>query len=379
MTETGGTRAKEGMGKGSIERLGSVDALRGFDMFWILGADGLFQALTRLGDSPILKTVRSQLEHKEWEGFAFYDLIFPLFIFLAGMSVVFSLSRIVDEQGRLAAYKRIFRRTLIIYFLGVFFYDGLAKPWPEVRLLGVLQRIAICYFFTGILFCHLRWRGLLAACIAILLGYWALMALVPVPGVGAGCFDPERNLANYIDAKYLPGWKWENKTWDPEGLISTLPAVGTCLIGALMGLFMRNASVSPSRKVKYLILGGAAMVVLGFAWGTQFPVIKKIWTSSYVLVAGGYSCICLGTFYLVIDILKIRRWAQPFVWIGMNPLTLYMASDVIDFEKMARRIAGGSVQELLGPYGELVLYVIGLGLIFCLARFLYTRKIFLRA
>ncbi|MBN1421463.1 MAG: DUF1624 domain-containing protein [Planctomycetes bacterium] len=359
-------------------RIVSVDALRGFDMIWIVGAASLVQALAKLGDSPILKTVHDQLDHKEWEGFAFLDLIFPLFIFLAGMSVVFSLTRILERSGRWAAYGRILRRALLIYALGFIYYGGFSKAWPDIRLLGVLQRIAICYLAAGILFCHLRARGLAIACAAILIAYWLLMTFVPVPGIGAGSFAPERNLANYLDAKYLPGFKWDG-TWDPEGLLSTIPAVGTCLLGVLAGMLVRAASVSNARKVLILIAGGGAAVGLGFLWGLQFPVVKKIWTSSYVLVAGGYSAIALGIFYLVIDVWRIRAWARPFIWVGANPITIYMLDGILDYERFARLFAGGDIHRLCGRYGDVVLWSVALGSAIAIAAFLHRRKIFLRA
>jgi len=375
MTEAMETAGSSGTGGGG--RIVSVDALRGFDMIWIVGAAGLVQALARLGDAPVLKVLHDQLDHKAWEGFAFLDLIFPLFIFLAGMSVVFSLTRILERSGRTAPYGRIFRRALLIYALGFIYYGGFSKEWPEIRLLGVLQRIAICYLAAAILFCHLRARGLAIACAMILIAYWALMAFVPVPGIGAGSFAPEKNLANYLDARYLPGFKWDG-TWDPEGLLSTIPAIGTCILGVLAGLLVRAASISNARKVLILIAGGSAAVGLGFLWGLQFPVVKKIWTSSYVLVAAGYSAIALGILYLIVDVWRIRAWAKPLVWVGANPITIYMFDGILDYEKLARRFAGGDVHRLCGRYGDVVLWAVALGSALAIAGFLYRRKIFLR-
>jgi predicted acyltransferase len=360
------------------ERILSVDALRGFDMFWIIGAGGLVQALSKLGDSSFLRAAHDQLDHKDWEGFACLDLVFPLFIFLAGMSIVFSLPGIVQRSGRAAAYRRIVTRTLSIFLLGFFYYGGFSKRWPEIRLLGVLQRIAICYFFTSVLYLNLDLKKLAVACAAILLGYWAALALVPVPGAGAGCFEPGKNLANYLDAQYLPGWKWDG-AWDPEGLLGTFPAISTCILGVFAAAFLAKQGISRCRKAACLFAVGAAAVALGFFWGQWFPVIKKIWTSSYVLVAGGYSCLLLAAFYTMVDILQFRGWAQPFIWIGANPLALYMADDILNFEALAKRIAGGDIQASLGVWGDIFLYLVSVGLMLALARFLYKRRIFLRA
>jgi predicted acyltransferase len=197
-----------------------------------------------------------------------------------------------------------------------------------------------------------------------------------------GVVGPGLNLANYIDQRYLPGRKYDG-TWDPEGLLSTLPAVATCLLGVLAGLLLRTGAVAPRRKVAWLVGAGAVLAGLGWLWGLQFPVIKKIWTSSYVLVAGGYSAILLGVFYQAIEIWNRRTWAAPFVWIGSNAITIYMAAGIVDFRGLARRFAGGNVEQFADRAvtpgaGRLLISALAVGLIVLLARFLYRRQIFLR-
>ena len=184
-------------------------------------------------------------------------------------------------------------------------------------------------------------------------------------------------MANWVDKQYLPFRKWDGDH-DPEGLLSTLPAIGTCLLGIFAGLVLRNQGVPRQRKVIWLLGGGAAVVVLGSLWGLQFPVIKKIWTSSYVLVVGGYSAMILAAFYQMIDIWGWRKWAQPFVWIGTNALTIYLAHNLIDVPKLAERFAGGPIKAACGAYGELLITSLVLGLSFVLVRYLYQRRIFLR-
>ncbi|HEX7860151.1 MAG TPA: heparan-alpha-glucosaminide N-acetyltransferase domain-containing protein [Verrucomicrobiae bacterium] len=365
-------------------RIASVDALRGFDMFWIIGADALFYALNKLagGDGKsLIGFVATQLDHVQWEGFRFYDLIFPLFVFIVGVSIVFSLSKRTAEQGRGAATAQIFRRALILYLFGLFTYDGIAGGWEKVRLLGVLQRIALCYLFTALAFLYLKPRALVALCASLLIGYWALMTFVPVPGVGAGNFAEGKNLANYVDKQHLPLFKWDGDH-DPEGLLSTLPAIASCLLGVFAGLWLRG-DADDRRKVKVLLLCGAASVVVGILWGMQFPVIKKLWTSSFVLVAGGFSAMLLGTFYLVIDVWKKDGWARPFIWIGTNAITIYMLVHVVELPKLAERVAGGPVKAWLDSAvrpgaGDLLIAIIALfgAVLFC--RFLYRRRIFLK-
>ena len=374
------------------DRVVSLDVLRGFDMFWILGAEELFSAIRKTNEASFVQKFCDQLEHVEWAGYHFLDLIFPTFVFIAGASLVFSLSKAIGASGQGAAVRRILFRGVTLYLLGLLYYGGAANVWPKIRLVGVLQRIAICYTVAGLLFIYLKPRTLAIIAVSILLLYWGLMALVPVPGGGRGNYAEFKNLANYVDSVALPGRRWDKGDHDPEGLLSTLPAIATCLLGVFAGLLLRNGNVAPWKKSAILILAGAASVALGMAWGgmlpsnphlsflipLKFPVIKKIWTSSYVLVAGGYSAAALGAFYLVIDIWKIRFWTKPFLWIGMNAITLYMLHALFDFEKLAGRFVGGNVGHWLGRYGAVAKSGLAMVLVLMLGRFLYRRSIFLR-
>ena len=203
------------------------------------------------------------------------------------------------------------------------------------------------------------------------------MSLIPVPGVGSGNFQEGQNLANNVDKQFLPLFKWDGDH-DPEGLLSTLPAIATCLLGVFAGLLLRDPAVSDQKKVYWLLGAGVGGVVLGFLWGIQFPVIKKIWTSSYVLVAGGYSCLFLATFFQIIEIWKIRKWALPFVWIGVNPLTIYLAHNMVDFKMLANRLVGGPIKAGFGDYADVVVTITITAFSFAFVRYLYNRKIFLR-
>jgi predicted acyltransferase len=395
------------------ERLMSVDALRGFDMFWILGADSLVYALNRMSQTAPTRFLATQLEHAEWEGFHFYDLIFPLFVFLVGVSIVFSLRRLLEHGGRAAALRRVFRRSALLFLIALIYSGGFSHSWPDIRLMGVLNRIALCYFFGGLIFCFVSVRAMIALASGLLLAYWALLAWVPFPDVrpmpgGEQVITKEAgftnvaqlnfastrmlrgssvqgvNLTNYLDQKYLPGRKYDG-TYDPEGLLSTIPAVVTCLLGIFAGLLLKNAALSAERKVICLLAIGSASVVLGFVWGLEFPVIKKIWSSSYVLVAGGFSFILLGIFYWVVDVRQYRKWCQPFVWIGMNSITVYLANNFTGgfVTRLAPRLAGGDVESFFDQHiahgaGSLALSITGLLLAIWFVHFLYRRKIFLR-
>ena len=391
----------------------SLDALRGFDMFWILGADALVLALGGLSTSPVARFFTGQLEHKAWEGFGFYDLIFPLFVFIVGVTTVYSLRALIERHGRAAAVKRVLRRAALLLLLGIFYNGGLTHEWPNVRIAGVLSRIALVYAATGMLFCFFKPRALGAIGAGLLVGYWALLTFVPIRDIQladralaarigvehptraqvhaafeattarvTGKFDPGLNLTNHLDFQFLPGALYDHY-YDPEGLLSTLPAIATCLLGVFAGLLLRRADWDDGRKLRVLLVAGVAAIAAGWLWNLQFPVIKKIWTSSYVLVAGGWSFLLLAAFYYVVDVLRWRRWCQPFVWIGMNPITLYLVLSIVWFPSVAQRLVGGSVRawfdvHLVPGMGEIVVTTVGLALIFALARFLYVKKIFLR-
>jgi len=373
------------------DRVVSLDVLRGFDMLWILGADELVHAIGRQNHSPFVNGLVKQMSHNAWEGFAFYDLIFPMFVFIVGVSVVFSLSKLVAVSGRSVAVKRVIFRAIILYLLGILYYGGAANIWPGMRLVGVLQRIALCYLSAGLLFIFFRPRTLAIVAVSLLLTYWALMALVPVPGVGRGNYAERMNLADYIDKVALPG-RQHSKDHDPEGLLSTIPAIASCLLGVLAGLLLRGERPQPWKKAAILLLAGAASVGLGMAWGgmfhgvpqlafltpMKFPVIKKIWSSSFVLVAGGYSTALLGLFYLVIDVWKVRFWTLPFLWIGMNAITLYMLENIFEFPTFANRFVGGNVAQALGPWAEVTRLGVALLMVLLLARFLFRRGVFMR-
>lgn len=388
----------------------SLDVLRGFDMFWILGADAVVLALAKLF-SP-LHGLAGQMEHKIWAGFAFYDLIFPLFVFISGVSLVFSLPKILATLGRAATIRRILVRAVILFALGVLYNGGLTHGWPQVRLAGVLQRIALAYAATGLLFCYCRPRTCYAIGGALLAGYWALLTFVPVrditltkeamaAAVGStqpadvrvrqlyestttmvtGRYERGLNLANHLDYEWLPGGKYQ-VYWDPEGLLSTLPAIATCLLGLMAGQCLRRADRTAAQKLRWLAAAGAVCLAGGWTWHLQFPVVKDLWSSSFVLVAGGWSLWLLAAFYYVVDVRQWRGWCQPFLWIGLNPITLYLASSLVNFWNIARRLAGGSVEVWLdgrlAGLGQLGLALTTLGLMLLLARFLFQRGIFLR-
>jgi predicted acyltransferase len=373
----------------SPDRLLSIDALRGFDMFWIIGGDTLARALAHWADWPFKVLIDEQLEHAEWEGFHFYDLIFPLFLFLVGVVLPFSLGKLQGRgEPRSRTYWRVLRRTLLLFALGLvynqflqlgFYTPPLGFDFGGVRVAGVLQRIAICYGVAALVMLHTGVRGQVAATAALLLGYWALLALLPAPGSVAGDYSRYGNLAGYVDAHYLPGkiLAAYYGYGDNEGLLSTIPAVGTALMGALAGHWLRSGGRSGLRKVMGLGGAGVVSLLLGWAWGLWFPIIKNLWTSSFVLFAGGWSLLLLALFYGVIDLLRWRAWTFFFVVIGANAITAYLLPHVIDFEKVGHFFFGG-VERHAGAFGPVVAALGVLAAEWLLLLYLYRRRLFLR-
>jgi len=243
-------------------------------MFWIVGGDALAASLKGTSDSPGVAFLVRQLEHAKWEGCTFYDVVFPLFVFLVGVSIVFSLGRLLEREGGAAVYKRMLRRFVLLFLLGVFYYGGIEDGFSQMRLLGVLQRLAICYLAAGILFAHLRPRNLVIVCVALLVGYWALLSFVPVPGLGHPSFTRDTNWARYIDQQFLP-LRAHYGDWDPEGLLSTFPAISSCLLGVFAGTVLTTESVSPGRKAACFLVGGAALVALEVGQGDVAQALER--------------------------------------------------------------------------------------------------------
>jgi predicted acyltransferase len=362
-------------------RLLSIDALRGFDMFWIMGADTFFRALGRWWGGPLEALAAKQLEHAEWEGFRFYDLIFPLFLFLVGVVIPFSV-RSHERRGESprAVGLRIIRRVALLVGLGLVSNGLLRFEFADLRYAGVLQRIGVCYGVAAFLAWRtgVRTQAIMAA--TILLGYWALMALIPVPGGEAGDLSPEGNLSGYVDRQVLPGRIMEAYYGhgDNEGLLSTIPAVATTLLGALAGAWLLSGRGGWA-KVGGLLAAGGLCVAAGFGWGEVFPIIKNLWTSSFVLVAAGYSLLLLALFYCVIDVLGWRGWlAFFFAVIGANAITIYVVPRFLDFGKMSTFFLEGVARHSGEGFGPVVLALGVLAFKWLFLLYLYRRGYFLR-
>jgi predicted acyltransferase len=290
---------------------------------------GLTVAAMVLVNNPgTWRAVYAPLRHAEWHGWTFTDLIFPAFLFIVGVAIPFALAPRLARGER--AWGRIARRALAIFVLGLLLHAVPFFDLATLRIPGVLQRIAVCYLAAALLFTGAGWRALAAVTAAALLGYWAAMTLVPVPGFGAGDLGKEGNLAAWLDRAVLGTahlWR-QSRVFDPEGILSTVPAIATTLLGVLGGLWLRS-SREPRTLAGGLAAGGAAAAALGLAWGLWFPVNKSLWTSSYALFTAGASALALAACYWVIEMRGWRRWTPPFQALGVNALAVFFLSTLL--------------------------------------------------
>lgn len=351
------------------KRILSLDALRGFDMFWIIGGGAFLEAVGARWPSAGMQALQVQFtEHVEWEGFRFHDGIFPLFLFIIGATLPWSIGRRVDAgAARTSIVGKVVVRFLWLVFFGLVI-NGLTRleGWSELRLFGVLQRQAFGYLAVALVYLFAPRRSWPWLWGGILLAYGALLAFVPVPGHGVGLYTQEGNLANHVDRVVLLPGQMYKEYGDPEGPLSNLPSIATALMGLIAGDYIHRAGGSPSRKSLVLAVAGLACFAAGWALHPVVPVIKKIWTSSFVLVSGGLSLMLLAAFHEVLD---VRRWTRgSAVWaaIGANAITAYMGVHIVDFDAISEKFVVGLMRlypaekDLLLRGGALIIVLLAL-------------------
>lgn len=364
-------------------RLESLDALRGFDMFFITGGAALLTAIAAFfPDSAFWHTVALQMGHVEWDGLAHHDTIFPLFLFIAGISFPFSLQKQLEHGRPMSAiYLRIVRRGLVLVLLGLIYGGLLNFEFETLRWPSVLGRIGLAWMSAALIFTATGKRvwPKVAVIPVILVGYWLVSAFVHAPGVDPA-IDPlsrEGNIACYIDRTLL-GPHCYQPDYDPEGILSTVPAVCTALLGMLTGLFVRESRLTPGRKALSLLLAGIAFGIGGWLWGLVYPINKALWSSSFVLAMAAYSLILFSVFYYIIDVRGWRRWDFYFKVIGMNSILIYLPPRFIDFSKTSHLLFGGIyglLPEAFYPVAETVGYMT---ILWLFVYFMYRQRLFLR-
>jgi predicted acyltransferase len=357
-------------------RVISIDALRGFDMFWIMGGGRLFAALDEKYHNPTTAWIKTQLSHVDWQGFRFEDLIMPLFLFIVGVAMPFSFAkRLSDGHGKLRLYLHIIKRTLILFVLGMIAQGNLLDyDLSKLHIYcNTLQAIAAGYLISSLIILNAKLSRQVVITAGLLLLFWGLMMLVPVPGHGAGQLTKEGNLAIYIDKLILGGFQdGTTYTW----ILSSITFACTVMLGVFGGYILR-AKTSGVKKVALLVLVGVGSVGLGLAWDRWFPIIKHLWTSSFVLLAGGLSYLLLAGFYLVIDVLRLRKLAFGLVVIGSNAIAAYMAISLFDFRRIGD-IFVGSLAKYVGDWNAFMHAVAGLVVIWLILFWMYRKRTFVK-
>jgi predicted acyltransferase len=365
-----------------IKRLHSLDALRGFDMFWIMGGETIFIGLASLTGWPVLKWWAMQQQHVEWSGFHFEDMIFPLFLFIAGISFTYSLAkRYHGSENRKSLYSHVIKRGLILVFLGIIYNNAVSFDIANLRYASVLGRIGLAWMFAALIFMNTNLKFRLIWAGGILIFYWFLLLIFPAHDLGNfNAFSQQGNLAGFIDRHFLPGKFCCYTFGDSEGILSTIPAISTALLGMLTGQFLLSQYLQdkPLRKVLYMVIAAICLIIIGQVWNLVFPINKYLWSSSFVCFVGGLSLLLFSLFYLVIDIWNYRKWAFFFVVIGMNPITIYLAGRIIGFDSASKFFFGSLAGYFPETWKELWYGIAVTSVAWTFLYILYKKKIFLK-
>jgi predicted acyltransferase len=357
-------------------RLYSLDVLRGFDMFWITGGEYIAIILAQMTGWVWLG---SQMDHVEWSGFHFYDLIFPLFMFISGVAIPFAIeSKREKSIPQKKLVRKAFVRFLILVFLGIMYNGALQHGFTNARFASVLGQIGFGYFFASLIIIYTRsTRTRLFWLAGILIFVSLLQLLYPVPGVGSGVLTPEGCVNGYFDRMLMPG-KLYRDIFDPEGLLCNVSAIGITLMGTFAGNILRKKQEGDWKKITRLAIIGTALIVVGLVASIWYPVIKSAWTTTFNLVAGGISFLLLALFFLVVDHWKVRKWTFYFRVIGLNSIFVYLFVRIVDIESVSKFFTGWLAKLLSEQAGQLVVGVGALSIIWGVLYFLYKKGVFVR-
>ncbi|MFC5411266.1 acyltransferase family protein [Larkinella bovis] len=361
------------------QRLLSIDALRGFDMLLIAGGGTFLVLLKGKTGLAWVDWMANQLTHPAWHGFTFYDFIFPLFLFIAGVSLSFSLTAgLANGLEKPVLYRKAFRRFLILFLLGI-----LDKNIPldifdpaQIRFGTVLGRIGIASLAATFLFLNLDWKQRLYWVAGVLVLYYAALFLIPVPGFGAGDLSFEGNLVGWFDRTFMPG-RLLQKTYDENALLTQFPAHCLTVIGTVAGQLLQSDK-SDRTKLLYLVVPGLYSIALGVIWGLHFPINKHLWSSSFILLTAGMALNFLALFYGIIDVLGYRNWSFFFKVIGMNSIVVYLAYRFIDFDHTSKLLFEGFYKYAAEPWHETLQALGALGLVWTMLYILYRHRIFVK-
>lgn len=361
-------------------RLLSLDTLRGFDMLFIMGLSGLITNLAALApDSAIAGWFALQMKHVAWDGFAHHDTIFPLFLFIAGVSFPFSLLK-QQESGmsNRQIVCKILRRAVVLILLGILYNGFFKMQFETLRFPSVLGRIGTAWAIAALLTLYLKPKFRAIICGVILVGYTLLLTIPAPDAIGVEMWTKEGNIAGYIDRLLMPNHILWRGVMDPEGIVSTLPAVVTAMLGIFAGEFLLKSSRSGSRKAATLAVCAIISLGLGVIWNCIQPINKTLWTSAFVLTAGAYSLGMLALFYYLIDVLGYRRWCYFFKVVGVNSITIYLVQRFIKFGDISRYFFGGLASYLPDALGAVLISVGYIAACWLLLYFLDRKGVYLK-
>ncbi len=363
------------------KRLLSLDALRGFDMIWILGAEGLFSALFVLTGWSVWQSLSNQFVHSEWHGFTFYDLIFPLFIFLSGVTLGIANKSLIKlpYSQRLPIYKKAFTRVILLCIFGVVYNHGWGTGIPidaeKIRYASVLMRIAIAWFFCALIVWHFSFKWQVLITLGILIFYWLWLCFIPTPDGHTGVLTIDQSWNSWVDQHWLPGITYRAMATDPEGLLSHFPAITNALLGAFAGRLLILQALSNSKRIKWLVVASISCLVLGYLWAQFFPLNKVLWTSSFALVTTGWSGLLLALFYFIIDVCNWRTLGIIFAVVGANAILLYLLSSIMNWEYLKLSLFGGIINEATPSWQPLMSVCFSIVIQWLIAWYLYSKNI----
>lgn len=361
------------------ERLLSLDALRGFDMLFIMGLAGWIVAVCDFfPSSGVMSWLSVQMKHVKWDGLAHHDTIFPLFLFIAGISFPFSMAK---QRSKGATQKqmlfKVIKRGIVLVLLGLV-YNGIFKlDFANLRCASVLARIGLAWMFSALLFMYFKPKVLAVIAAVILIGYWLLLWLIPG---GSETYSFDHNLVGMVDRVLLPGKLIYQNHFDPEGLLSTLPAIVTAMLGMFTGQFIRlsDEQISENKKVLYMLVAAVVLLIIGYLWSFVFPINKMLWSSSFVCVVAAYSLILFAVFYYIIDVKGYRRWTLFFRVVGMNSITIYLAQRIIGFSQISNFFLGGLAGKCPELWANLINTTGYIAVCWLFLYFLYKKNVFLK-
>ena len=375
------------------QRLESLDALRGMDLLFLVAISDIIEELAEVVDTPWMNAIMECFTHKKWEGFSPWDLVMPLFMFMAGVAIPFALGKYKEPlaqtgESRKRLYFRLGKRVLLLWIFGMMVQGNLMALDPDriYFFTNTLQAIAVGYFFSAIIYLHTSWKMQIGIAVALLLTFWGAMEFITIGGYGGGDYTPHGNLAEGIDtmvlgrfrdtAQIIDGQVVVKASYTYTWILSSLNFVVTVLSGVLAGQVLKS-SRSKQTKVSSLLIAGIALVALGWTWDMVHPVIKHIWTGSMVFVSSGYCFLLMGLFYLRIDCMGHNKHLTVLKVYGMNSITAYVVSHVISFKSISKSLFFG-LEQYVGDYYQVIIQVSNVAILFIILYIMYRKKIFLR-